>query len=342
MSNIAKRICPICGKSVSDREVVIEGLCLDCFIKNRLNKPGKITIKMCPVCGRIYMYGVWLEFSEDLVKTRVLDKIEKWCEKEVGKYGLHCIVNYEGGGEAEVLFIKEDKSASRKISIEVEFEKQVCNDCIKRAGGYYEAIIQFRSEDESLGKKLKKLIDKVLSELPYAVQDSILEVKEVKEGVDVKVMNQTAARSIVSAFTSKYPSTIKESHKLVSARGGIKKTRVSFSVRVHKDYSGEIYDFKGKPALVTKSGDYIEILVVPERRRLKIEYEKAKNLLNPYRDRVYKVVVTTISPKEVYYMKMEGSYELNSIPANRVVGIPEEGCEALLVVYEGEEYLIIP
>lgn len=337
---IRPKKCPLCGREQNDSMPFAGSVCIDCFLKNKFKEKIAVKIIRCPICGRLYIRGRWIEFDESTLYNYIAQEIEKQLNRILRDYGLEVFVNVFAE-EVEAIISEERAAYKWKVPAEISYEQRVCMECSRRLSGYHEAIIQFRGEGGSLTDKEKNRVKRELEKLPTPLQESIVEVKELKEGLDVKVYDQPSARAIVSFFAQRNPSTVKESHKLITIRGGVKKTRLSISVRVHRPIENELMSYNNKPALVRYSGEgKVEVTVIPERRKIFIRYEEVQSKLRPYRDPVSKVLITTISPKEVYFMDIKGTFELDSIPMEYVVGIPEEGKEAYIISYNNRRYLV--
>ncbi len=205
------RICPRCGTPGSKREFA-GSFCVDCRSSMlKLDVPRAISIPKCKLCGKVKLKGGWFEQSEKRVGEFVLSLVK-------GKYSgarvktdppeIAFTVN-EGGSFLEV-----------KRDFALDFPWATCTDCSRKTGGYFEAIIQLRGDEEKIrmfAEKLTKRLD-------------ITKIEELKEGLDLYAISKTKSAYALAKLGLKF--TV--SNKLFGLRDGPRIYRTTFCVRVDR------------------------------------------------------------------------------------------------------------
>jgi nonsense-mediated mRNA decay protein 3 len=221
------RFCYLCGQVT---EKLYEGMCRSCFQneKKLVNLPEKLETELCDDCMRYYSGG-WEVGKGDIEST--LNEIAR---KEVEGNLSHNLENMNSRvnifstrlrgkvlkAELEVVVKGVYSGINQEVKLKTELDvRQVkCPDCSKRAGGYYEAVIQIRSK--SLEKDLGQL-HKILSRLYVRDKNAfIVEELKVKGGVDVKLGSSKAAKAIGAHFKTNFGAEIKESVTLMGRKEG--------------------------------------------------------------------------------------------------------------------------
>jgi len=177
------KFCPKCGK---ETDKFFDKLCESCFKeKNRLAEiPNKIKIRICSNCGKI-------EGNLGKLDEKSLEKIIEDNIKANGKIFDMRIIKNNGKTKVEVFGLLKGKIKTKEIlETKIEIKKRLCETCGKVKGGYYEAVIQIRSED-------KKKIENALEILVNVINKKglITKVEEKSNGFDLyftpkKILNQ--------------------------------------------------------------------------------------------------------------------------------------------------------
>ena len=221
------KVCPRCGRT--EKEVPFIGFfCRDCYLEmNPPIKPQRIALKVCPTCGRVFV-GRWTEPS--------LDAVARWVRQHIK------VSNDVSGASVSVTLGQEDDRcieyrALLSGSIEgtpiqysvagcVEKVKEQCPFCARRAGGYYEAVIQLR------GKRWEELYSSVLEMLAWEKDPGAFIAKEVprKKGIDLFLGSKKVAEKIARRLRTR-GAAVKFSFSLVTEKDGKPITREFVSVR---------------------------------------------------------------------------------------------------------------
>ena len=221
------KTCPSCGRT--ENEVPFIGfLCRDCYLKR--NPPVKETsfeVKICPTCGRI-MLGRWTEFSLSALASWLKRKI-KIAEEVVDPQITVTLSEKEECIEYRAVLTGriEGTPFTYRFSGCIFFKKEQCPICARRAGEYYEAVIQFR------GAQWEKLYRMFLTWISSQQDPMAFITKEVrrKKGLDVYLGSKKVAEKF-SRRAKQMGATVKTSFSLVTVRDGKPITREYLSLRL--------------------------------------------------------------------------------------------------------------
>ncbi len=223
------RICPTCGASENEKQFVT-AFCIDCFTKQHqlFKTPKKTAFTLCANCKRIRVNGEWLaaqrgeserEFEQRVLKEQILKKTRLAHGVEL----LHASVERRKNlAFLHAVFSLEGKRFEASARVRVEEEGRACEDCAKKASGYYEAIIQVRGEPQRVARVARRL------ERALNAETFVVEAVARREGVDLLIGSKQAALQVLSQAGLPYSL----SHKLVGVREGKRVHRVTACVRV--------------------------------------------------------------------------------------------------------------
>ncbi|MDI6640113.1 MAG: NMD3-related protein, partial [Methanocellales archaeon] len=134
-------------------------------------------------------------------------------------------------------------AASKDVDVDVRIERESCDRCRRITGGYYEGIVQVRaenrfptSEERSRCKEIAAaIIDQKSDRMAF-----ILDIRELKEGIDIYVAPIHVGKQISKAITEEFGGKLSEAAKLAGRRDGREFYRVSFAVRLPQFLVGDI------------------------------------------------------------------------------------------------------
>lgn len=221
------KVCPRCGRT--EKEVPFIGfLCRDCYLEtNDVVRVSPLLLKRCPTCGKIYA-GRWQEYS--------LEAVRSWIRKHV-KTDVHNafvsvgFASAQGEGIAATILVAGDvDGVPVRIakSLQIPVAREQCPDCARRAGGYYEAVIQVR------GEKVDEAVDLLRRWVGRSGGKGAYITREVrrKEGVDVYIGSRKLAEKLAAKLAKTFDGQVKRSYTLVTEKNGRKIYRVTLAVRV--------------------------------------------------------------------------------------------------------------
>ncbi len=264
------RVCPVCGRS--SREVpFVGGLCRDCYIEHvgvaRL--PPALRFVYCKYCGAYRYQGGWnqglgdpgetlveyahLVLSKKLKPTRSVS--EAWIEE------VRLDRPFHGPGIYRLLVRVAGRSVegvplTQELVVEARAEAAVCPACTARLTERgYEAIVQIRGSEGRLGGRLRGEVEGFLGRLDPRLRDAIVKVDEVREGIDLYVLDHASARMIAGKIRAAFMGRTVDTYKLVGRRpDGKRRGRLTISVRIPDIEPGDVLLVGGREALYLGRG----------------------------------------------------------------------------------------
>ncbi len=241
-----KRFCVICGAEESEDNPIIDGLCLNCLLKERkiFNIPSMIKVNYCKVCGAVQLHGKWtepLDFTSAVIRV-----LESYLEKPKALYTYiekpfisHVEFLTESSWSTHVKIEVSAIIAGRKVSqqydVIVRLNPTICPRCIMRRSGDYTVLVQLRAP-KKLEPEFRKFIRVAEKYIPEEVALNIVDIIDKGNSVDVLFYERGAANKFVSILKRFGHLKEKRSYEEVGIdRHGKKRRRTVISLH----YSGK-------------------------------------------------------------------------------------------------------
>ncbi|MCD6477812.1 MAG: 60S ribosomal export protein NMD3 [Candidatus Aenigmarchaeota archaeon] len=218
-----KYICPKCGRKTNK---LYDGLCKDCFLeeKNLFSIPKRIEVKVCKSCGRVKLGGRWkrVKSPDEIIKKHIKSKGEieniKIDKKQINDNSF--LVNVLVRGKIYGL----EKTEKRKTILVKK--KVLCDLCGKVKGGYYEAIIQLRSNNENKIKQAYEIIGKLIKNR----DGFITKTERTKNGIDIYI----TPKNLINTIVKNVPNVKKKekSYSLATRKDGRNLYRTTILLRL--------------------------------------------------------------------------------------------------------------
>lgn len=177
--------CPICNKSSAEVRFFGE-FCEKCAsdkLKERL--PTEVVVERCRVCGKIRTK----EGTRPEDKSSLLSVIQQ----RFIKFKVHLISFGDGKALIDVVDQRNDQPLATETEVAIKYKKMTCESDYKRIGGYYEATIQLRGEDERIERFIERLTRYFENRGEF-----IAKIEKVDNGVDVYVSNKLLTNAFIS------------------------------------------------------------------------------------------------------------------------------------------------
>ena len=345
------RFCAKCGIKYDGKIPFIDNLCLKCYLEEHklLSIKGEIVLEICKVCNAIKYGGKWVGSGSDLLENIYATLPSIITEKsrvlfEGTKIYLHLpeAINYRFNVEIDVEINIGGTRASQKYIVPVQIKPTVCPRCQKKLTGIHKAIIQIRSS-KPITPAFKRFIHKYLMGLEEKYKKDIVEIKDLKEGIDIKLLSFTVARAIANKFRVDLGATIKETHKLIGRKNGKKETLMTISVRLPAVIPGDYILYDDNLYLVKdmKHGHLvIESTISNETTSIPITLIWKEKIR----------VIDKVVPETLIYLMKEGNLaylvcESNPqktyiIPCSKLPPSAREGCKIKVLVIDGKPYVL--
>lgn len=204
-------ICPKCG--ASSEKVSFSGpFCIRCR-PVRISCPKRMEFLRCSRCKRVRLKGNWVECGKEKLEAEVLRK----CKGEFisGTYSFE---------DQEATFFVGDSTQMFpvKIRINANVIKNICQECSRKSGGYFEAIVQLRGREGRI-RYYDKLFRKMLMKKSFVAKEEAR-----KEGLDLYIGDSRAVVEILAELGIR----ARISRKLAGQKEGKRLYRTTFLVRV--------------------------------------------------------------------------------------------------------------
>jgi nonsense-mediated mRNA decay protein 3 len=256
---VAKVPCPYCGRLV-DR--LIEGQCEECYIERHpLVLVKERRLLRCKYCGAVFLGGKWVrgkrgdlgEVARRIIseKTSIRGVLEK---AEVSQSDGEIVINVVVKGSPHPSI--EPRSLS--YVVEFEYEYDICSTCREMLSRREVALLQIRGTprglDDTYKKKILNIIEQELLKFKDKKIGFISEIKYLKDGLDIYTTNSNLARHLAYVLHRQFPSSIKETAKVVGVRDGRKVYHMTYSLRLVTYKPGDVVKVRGEEKKIVDIG----------------------------------------------------------------------------------------
>jgi 60S ribosomal export protein NMD3 len=249
--------CPLCGREVAE---LLSGLCTQCASERRpfLHAPEYVDVTRCAHCGRLEKRGTFVPAPSDnegLVRAAIPNDVD--VDPDVAGAQLDVVLDWEDERNAMARLRLTGSFHGHPVAREgesrVRLKQTACPDCSRRYGGYFEAIVQVRAEDERI---LRLEGDRVLHRINEALEGYREEqrtgayaskTERVRGGFDLYMGSQEVARLVARELAEVYGADYAESSKLVGRRDGRDLLRFTLRVRLPGYLPGDFVLVDGRP-----------------------------------------------------------------------------------------------
>ena len=260
-----RRFCYKCGAVESEDNPIINGLCLNCLLKERelVTVKANQKIVVCPVCGSYLVGSSWYPGSEDPEETirwlaeRIIEQSISPARPAEGVNLVDVGVRKVRGGKYFADVTVEVEVAGRKVrqalSVPLNVEKRVCPKCLMKSGGDYEATLQIRSERGYVTQAELRNAGELFSKVNSG--EDVVDLIDKKEGLDVILASKEVAKKAARLMRFNMGAKVIESYSVVGMRrdGKVRK-RLTLSVRLPAIEPGDGLLVDKEPAILTSIG----------------------------------------------------------------------------------------
>ncbi|MEO3992929.1 MAG: NMD3-related protein [Desulfurococcaceae archaeon TW002] len=324
------RFCLRCGKKESSDEPLIDGLCVDCFVKEKpiVSIPDKIALVRCPVCGSLHMSSSWIPVlgdEKELLLYYIEETVLRKGKTHPALKNTQVVVLSTGNNRAELLVrsLFMNKPAEQVFVINYKISTKLCPKCLSIKTRDYEAILQIRfvgMPAEGVKKRITKLIGSMRS-----ISSNITDFEELREGIDIKFSSVSVARQAASYLQGVLGGYVMESWKLHGIVGGKRRGKLSIVLRIPQLVPGDLIYFKDtvmevlniqKDKLLLRDLARDEVLKIDVRSLTRGEFR----LLSPNDYLISECEVLDFRNGEVTAKCVEGSIIKTSFPKYLSIG----------------------
>lgn len=260
------RYCIKCGKKESVDEPLINGYCINCFLKYRglVKETPVFNIFICSKCGSWRYHGKWQQpmALEDIIRKYILDTSGHYVNSgveilEVEEiHGFHRINKnfYEAIASVSAL-ISNSKIVSGSIIVRFKVTKSICPKCLRKSGKIFNAIVQIRSSRGYLTEDEKQYVKKILNE--PSIADDVVDVEESRVGINIKMITPVLAKRLAAIISRERGAKVIETFKIrkYDPSRGRKEGITTLSIRLPDLESGDIVKYKDSINVVDEVKD---------------------------------------------------------------------------------------
>ncbi|GEM_PF-1926958 len=239
--------CIKCGVSFLEKPR-IGYLCIDCYLdhKKPLCIQEKVEFDYCRICGAYKIGYKWYDGGELL--DAIMEFVDKYysengpgveiCDETLSSYTLeNTILITEASWRTIVelvysfTFTESEIKITMPYRVEVRAKPTLCPTCKNVRGGDYNVLVQLRGETpKNLAKILTRLFEK-----NRQISNSIVDIVELPNGVDIYLLDRGSASKIVSLLKRHYKLSIKKTGEDVTITStGLNRRRLIISVRLKR------------------------------------------------------------------------------------------------------------
>jgi nonsense-mediated mRNA decay protein 3 len=223
-------LCPVCGSPGA-------GLCPECFLGDNPFTVKPVNFNMCG-CGKYQYKGGEYDNEEEVVALVARKSIKA----PLGvKYRIKRVDRVWKSGRLHIDALIEGQVQGRdfhtRVGWDIKPEKHTCEVCKRLGSGYFEAVLQVRSEGLH----------------PRVDGDKLCDIKEVRGGLDYYLTSNEHARSIADRLRGE-GYLVKMSNQLFGNKNGRDIFRHYYSIKSPDFRVGDIFRHKNKLVQVVGMG----------------------------------------------------------------------------------------
>lgn len=239
MKSLTSKFCLRCGSPEGPDNPLIEGLCLNCFVKERqiVKLPSKVVVVRCSSCGSIFVGGTWTQFLGD--DRQALEEVvnKTFVKKQninpnVKDVYVEVVGLYSGMADLKITARYGNAVVTQSSVIHYEILKRICPSCLSIKVKSYEAILQVRFVRKQKSRGLEVIRVKAFLNNLKNLRNNLTDYEELVEGIDIKLNDVSIARRIANTLKREFGGVVKESWKLHTVVRGKRHSKLTISVRV--------------------------------------------------------------------------------------------------------------
>ncbi len=244
-------ICVECGAEV---EELHDGMCQDCYVEKNISVEvdDPIEIEICSTCGSVRKEGKWIERPD--LQTVMLDGIEEALSPSDVVEKTSFQVEFDESdpqhirADLEVKLQSGEVTTKKHLSTNIVLKKSQCENCSKREGDYFEAILQVRPTEEEMTEEQKSEVLRMVHERVEVDRGEEKKVfitleKEVHGGLDFYLSDKRVTKNLSYDIADIFGADVKSSSELVGREDGQNVYRVTYSVRIPPYEEGDFLEY---------------------------------------------------------------------------------------------------
>jgi len=354
------KFCAKCGRLDNGEVAFIGNLCIQCYLEEHevLSVPSEVTLHICRNCFSYRWKNKWFKFQYGRIEDIVEDFLYKILEDKIRfkispEDSMKLNVTYELELPSEIRSTQFTSYVVAKISdgrnmfqqkypMIVKISFTLCPNCLMRVSKTYKAIVQVRSARNYLDKVDRRKIERILKEIdPY----NIIDIEELREGINIKVSDSTTARILASKIRNETGAVISESFEHVRRnKEGKRTSKLIIVARLPKYRENDVVIFRNEMYRIEKiSGFRVVLRNEISKKKITVSAEALWNgrVVSIPDNATYKrYLVIGRDDKVVYVVDFSENYEVKEIPLGYIPENVKPGDELRIVIINGKPYVL--
>lgn len=314
--------CVECGK---EETIYKNGVCLHCYLKQAqfTKGPAIIDVLSCPRCESYKYKNTWLmEPFPEVLRRHVKDafhidpelkepRIKTDCKEQDRM--VACMVRIIGsvGGQ----------TVMEEHPLTVRLKRTTCDVCSREAGGYYEAILQIRSDKRTFLKTELQTLRETVERLVGQQQDSgkrglfITDYEEKREGLDYFLSEKNTAFAIAKKIQEQYGGEFKQSASTAGMKDSRQLFRMTYLIRIPAYRAGDFLCLKNTFYMISSiHGTRVRAVELSNWKEKIIEGKDIQpSMILGGNELIKEMIVVSQSKREIQLMDSK-SYTMVEIP----------------------------
>lgn len=280
--------CVECGKDVDE---TIDGLCSACYVaKHRLfDIPAIVDVTVCPVCGACKTRGGWLHEEPE-------HHVQHFLEAKAREAPVERVSVHRDGETVTCQGTFKGQEVTETMKVDVRMHKDMCMQCSRLKGGYFEAILQIRKNAGNISQEEIDIADDIVARQVIEERGNYVSKRvEHPTGVDYYIGDRGSASMAAKMAKQAFNGKLDISSSLVGRKDGQDVYRDTYIVRIPAYARGSYVELDGTLYRVTDTGKRVGLLDLRTGRRRPV-----------YDDEMDDATVIDAEPREAVVLSQRG------------------------------------
>lgn len=220
-----------------------DALCGPCYARKHpvlASRPPFVDVVECAHCGRLEVSGSWVNAEVDDVLPDILSTAVPQTGSASNVVFTHVSRREDDRNRSATVTatgFREDLELVESFQTRVRLRGATCPTCSRLRGGYYESILQLRSQGGTLTEErraeLLALVESLVARRKDRGEEAFVSrIEDVRGGTDVYLSSNGLGHAIAREVASTFHGTVRSSPKLHGQRKGKTVYRVTYVVRL--------------------------------------------------------------------------------------------------------------
>ncbi len=262
--------CVECGKSVDE---TIDGLCSRCYVATHelFDIPGIVDVTVCPVCNRCKIEGGWQQATPEQL-------LQGFLEAQARQAPVHESSVHRDGETVTCTGVFKGEQVTETTELDVRIHREMCMQCSRLKGGYFEAILQIRKNAGDVSPDELETADDVVARKVIEERGNYVSKRvEHATGVDYYIGDRGSTQMAAKTLKDVFNGAMDVSSSLVGRRDGQEVYRDTYIVRIPAYHPGSYVELDDTLYRVTATGKRVRLLDLHTGKRHPVYDEEMKD-----------------------------------------------------------------